>query len=250
MNNKYDNFERYIEEKFSKLKNEFESPKRLNSKGILLKEKYNYKCKMGRKICFVCCILAILCIGYKPVIAGVIDKIFKEDSIDEGVIDAEVNNKITPLDNIMESQGIKVNLNGVVADSERIVLSVSFQSSDVNFNDLSLDGVSLKDETGRAYELYHYGQGELNKNMNTFNTTLEFKGSPEQTSELTLQLKSINNIKGDWESKFNVSTIPSEEFIIKQQFNSDNVDLQIDKIKLTATNTIIEGNMIIKDFNY
>jgi hypothetical protein len=106
--------------------------------------------------------------------------------------------------------------------------------------------LTLTDSEGNSYRAYHYGQGDASENMHYFDTTIEFKGSPKNTTEVAFQLKSINNIPGDWKCKFNVTTIPSEELMINQQCNSDNIELQIDKIKLTATNIILEGTISSK----
>jgi hypothetical protein len=106
MNKGYESFEKEIEEKFQKLRNEFEVPSRLNSKAILIKQDNEYKPIFLKKFCAVCCLFILFCIIGTPVLAGVIQKIFAEDTIDPGVIDAEINNQITPLNNIMESKDI------------------------------------------------------------------------------------------------------------------------------------------------
>lgn len=247
-------------ENLSSLKNKIQFPKDLESIN------YNKKYNKNRPIINIvltatACFLLILFIGNNTVSSKTLKKIFYDSTVNQGVIEAEKNDSgLTAINRSITNNGIKVTLNGIICDGIKTVISVRFESNKISFNsateqNLILSGVSLADQNGVTYQLSHYGQGETTptKKQNYYNTSMEFTGSPQKNTTLTLKIGSINNISGKWNFTFNANpTIPSISKVSSTniQYTNNKVSLAISNVTFTSTSTIVEGTIKCDNFNF
>lgn len=178
--------------------------------------------------------------GVKSEPAG---SIFKSAFVDKGVIKAEADGKVSSVEKICEKSGVKVTLKGVVSDGIRTVLSIRFDSKNVNFEDFKLANVSLIDGDGKRYETSQYGQGVTKKGQDNFETAIEFKGAPSKKTTAKLTIGSINNIKGSWNFDLDINPSSVESYKASGVYDDGKISMTITNVKITGTYTILEGNM-------
>lgn len=250
--------EKELIENLSGLKNKILFPKNIES--INFNRKNNSNRHIINNILIATgCFIFVLFIGNTHVFSETVKRIFYSNTVNKGVIIAEKNNSgLTTINKTVTDNGIKVKLNGVICDGIKTVISIRFESNKISFNsaaeqNLILGKVSLIDADGTAYQLNHYGQGETTPNQNYYNTSMEFTGSPQKNTLLTLKIASINNISGKWNFIFNANpTIPSTSKVssTKIQYTNNKICLTVTSVTFTSTSTIVEGTIKYDNFNF
>ncbi|QAA34401.1 DUF4179 domain-containing protein [Clostridium manihotivorum] len=202
-----------------------------------------------RNLTFASILLIVIIASTSTVFSKTFLPIFKSVFADEGVLKAQVNNKSQLVDKSVEAGKVTVSLKGVVADGIRTVLSIKIDGDRIDFKNLKLEGVYLVDSTGKKYEVSHYGQGELIKNQNHYETTMEFNGSPSKETKLKLNISKINHIDGPWNIEFNVIPTLPKSYNSSSNYSDGKITLEVSKATFSSTYTVIEGKIQGSDFN-
>lgn len=180
----------------------------------------------------------------------IILKSINNSIITKNIINSELNRNMTEINDVSEDNGIKMQLNGVIADGDRIILSATFSLSNkakMTPNGLSLLGVSLKDNDNSEYRLFNYGKGGWINGSKSYNTTIEFDSSPIENSDMNLTITNINGIDGIWSFNFNITPIMPTIFESNSNYDDGKIAIDINSVEFTATSTILKGNNLTKN---
>ncbi|GFZ33429.1 hypothetical protein CSC2_39550 [Clostridium zeae] len=240
----------YIELSLRKLDDNIKLPNNLKSIDRIIENKKTKNIKTRSKAAITAAsFLIFIVLGSLTVLSKPAGSIFNSMFVDKGVIKSEIDGKVSSVEKICEKNGVKVTLKGVVSDGIRTVISIRFDSKNVNFEDFKLSNVSLIDGDGKKYEMFHYGQGVTAKGEDNFETAIEFKGSPSKKITAKLNIGSINDIKGDWDFDFDINPSSIESYKASGVYNDSKIALTITSVKITGTYTIVEGNMKGRDID-
>lgn len=240
----------YIEASIKQLDDNIKLPNSLKSIDAIIEKKKSKTQITGGKVAVTAASLLIfIVLGSLTVLSKPAGIVFNNMSVDKGVIKSEVDGKVNPVEKVCEKNGVKVTLKGVVSDGIRTVVSIRFDSKNVDFKDFRLTNVSLIDGDGKSYEIFHYGQGAMAKEENYFETAIEFKGSPSKKTTAKLTIGSINKVNGSWDFDLDINPSSIESYKASGAYDDGKITLTITNVKITGTYTIVEGNMKGSNFD-
>ncbi|WP_041537621.1 hypothetical protein [Carboxydothermus hydrogenoformans] len=167
---------------------------------------------------------------------GKIARIFQE-SYDEGLIFADLNNLIQEKEKKSEYNGIIVFVRGAIADGVRTVLKVAVEGKYPGKEEWDFGNIQLIDGAGKRYLPVKWSKGSEDE------TLIEFAGSPTKNTDVTLTLKRINGVEGKWEVKFPLKVFRPVELGFNISGKEHGNELKIKKIIFAKTITKIEGEI-------
>lgn len=165
---------------------------------------------------------------------------------DKGLQTANIKGKISLLDNItVKDKGISLSAKGIISDETRTVIQVAVEGKLSGKGIPELREISLHDKDGVYYDTYTRGGGgeESSSKKLSEETRVEFEGGPTKDTILTLNIKSINGINGDWLLKIPVKSLKTNKKIINKKIKQNNYIININSVTFAATQTIIEGTI-------
>jgi len=160
---------------------------------------------------------------------------FINSAYDTGVNNAEQNGYVQPLNVSCINNNIKINLLGVINDGERVLLQAQiFQGGkELNFSDVSFSGIQLITDSGEAYNSLRVGGGNAQKSSEA--NIIEFPAKITKNQSLTLRIKSLNNIVGNWELKFPIQGESSITYPCDFSQKVDDMNFQVSSITVSKT---------------
>jgi len=161
--------------------------------------------------------------------------LFTNSAYDNAVNNADKNGLTKPLNVSCTKNNIKIKLLGVINDGERVLLQAQIfqKGKELKLTNISVSGIKLVTASGEEYSFSRFGGGDTQQSSEA--GIIEFTAKIPKSQIMTLKIKSMNNIVGNWELKFPITGEGSRTYTCDFSQTIDSMNFYISSLTISKT---------------